>query len=250
MTRPRRTTPLYPDVGKGNLGKTRAKSKRIDEHLGKKSLTEKQAKILKFILFYKEKVGFPPSMREIGDYFNISGKAAHDHLNAIAKKDYIRFFSGIARGIEILKNPFENNDHSGLLNTKEMVHVPLLGRIAAGLPILAEENIEEELALPKTFISASGEYFALRVSGESMIHAGILDQDIAILRKVTDFHTEIKNGDIVAALIDSQATLKTFFQKDGQIELCPSNPDFKKIKLQEQDRPMIIGKLIGIYRKY
>ena len=250
MARLRRVAPLYPNIGKGTLGKNREKSKRINEHLGKKSLTGKQAKVLEFVISYKRKIGFPPSIREIGNYFNISGKAAHDHLNLIAKKDYIRFFSGIARGIEILNNPFENKNHSNLSNIGELIYIPLLGRIAAGLPILAEENIEEKLALPKSFVSSSGEYFALRISGESMKNVGILDQDIAILRRVTDFRTEIKNGDIVAALIDSEATLKTFFQKDSQIELHPENPDFKKIKLQKRDEPMIIGKLVGIYRKY
>ena len=145
----------YPFLpGAGNLGKHREKSRRLHANLGKLSLTEKQAKIFRFVEEHTQKVGFPPTVRQIADFFSVSAKAAHDHLKAIAKKGYLRLFPGSARGIEILKSldqSNENEDKNTSMSTlfNETIMVPLLGSIAAGTPILAEENVEKQLSFPK-----------------------------------------------------------------------------------------------------
>ena len=249
----------YPfQAGEGSLGTLRSKSKRIDEKLGTNSLTEKQAKVFQFIKKHSRELGFPPSIREVAIYFGVSLKAARDHLNAISKKNYIKVFPKRARGIEIIKDPFasENETNDSSLN-KKVIHleeqftsVPLLGTIKAGIPALTEENFEDDLQLPKHLLPHTGVFFALRVSGDSMRDAGILDGDIAILQKIDDFKTEVRNGDIVAALIDSEVTLKTYLNKNNIIELHPENKAYKPIILDKRDNPSVMGKLKGIYRKY
>src|SRR3990172_2066226 len=149
-----------------------------------KKLTDKQELILNFI---KEKIkvsGFPPTVREIGDKFNITVKGAYDHVKAIEKKGYIRTEQNKSRAIVVLGKDDEI--------PVDAINVPLVGRIAAGSPILAEENIEEYLSFPKSMFR-SGEYFALTIKGDSMIEGGIYDGDIAIIKK----QNTANNGDVV-----------------------------------------------------
>lgn len=238
----------YPfKAGEGDLGNFREKSRRIDSDLGKFSLTEKQAIVLDFISRHINMVGFPPTVRQIADYFGVSPKAAHDHLRAIAKKGYLRLFPGSARGMELVHEAKEKSEPKEAM---EVTFVPLVGSIAAGVPILAEENIEANVPLPKSFLPQSGTFFALRVKGDSMVNAGIMDGDIAVIQRVDDVHNEVKNGDIVAALIDSDATLKTFHRTENSIILKPENENYKPILLNSKDESRIIGKLTGVYRKY
>ena len=241
----------YPfKSGEGNLGVFRAKSPRVNENLGKLSLTEKQSKVYHFILEHVEKLGFPPTVRQIASYFNVSAKAAHDHLKAVARKGYIRLFAGAARGIEIIQES-DSDETAPLFDLLQEVNmVPLVGSIAAGAPILAQENIETKLAFPKSFLPETGSMFALRVKGDSMEGAGIMDGDIAVLRQVHDISSEVKNGDIVAALIDGDATLKTWSKKGANIELLPENSRYQPIKLDARDNASIVGKLVGVYRTY
>lgn len=239
--------------GAGDLGEHRKKSPRIQAEKGKNSLTEKQAIVYNFIRKYQNEVGFPPTVREIAHYFGITGKAAHDHIKAISKKGYLRVFPGSARGMELLhKDEIKDNlnDELSELSNEETVTIPLLGHIAAGTPILAEENIESNIALPTSFVPKGGDLFALRVRGDSMENAGILDNDIAVMKQIRDVNIEVKNGDIVAALIDGDVTLKTFFQKQDRIELRPENPNYKPILLTATMKASIMAKLVGIYRKY
>lgn len=246
----------YPfKSGEGNLGTFREKSPRINKDLGKHSLTEKQSKVYHFISEHVERLGFPPTVREIASYFNVSAKAAHDHLKAVARKGYIRLFAGSARGIEVIQdNAIQENtgdEHTPLLDLLQEVNmVPLIGSIAAGAPILAQENIETKLAFPKSFLPENSNMFALRVKGDSMEGAGIMDGDIAVLKQVQDTNTEIKNGDIVAALIDGEATLKTWSKKGQSIELLPENSRYEPIALSSKDNAAIVGKLVGVYRSY
>ncbi|MDH5717855.1 MAG: transcriptional repressor LexA [Spirochaetia bacterium] len=255
---------VYPfKSGTGSLGKYRVKSPRVNKELGKLSLTDKQNRVIHFITEHINKVGFPPTVREIASYFGVSAKAAHDHMRAIAKKGYIRLFPGSARGLEIihpeLKKEAENkntlkNKHNSQVSLsdlmKEVTIVPLVGRIAAGVPILAEENIESHLTFPKSFLPAESDMFALVVSGDSMQDADISDGDIAIVKKIKDYNTEIKNGDIVAAMIDNEVTLKTFYKKNKNFELHPQNKKYKIIILNPKDNPQILAKLVGIFRQY
>ncbi len=241
----------YPfKPGDGKLGKHRAKSKKIDLNFGNNSLTEKQFKILLFLNEHIDRLGFPPSLREAADYFSISIKAVQDYLKALDKKGYIKLTPGIARGLELLKKEIFNNAVSDTDMNQEMVFIAVLGRIAAGVPILAEENIEDHIALPRSLLPAKGNYFAVQVKGDSMQMAGILDQDIAIIQSMQNRKINIKNGDIIAVLIDGDATLKTYYRKGEIIELHPANDNYSVIQVSAKDNMIIAGRLAGIYRKY
>jgi repressor LexA len=202
-----------------------------------KELTTRQREIFTFI---KEKIqasGFPPTIREIGSHFKITVKGAYDHLKAIEKKGYLQTSSHKSRAIEVIEEKddlYEMHDDS--------ISIPLLGRIAAGVPLLAEENIEEYLSLPRPSFT-SGKYFALKVHGDSMIEKGIFDGDIAVIKKQEDAN----NGDIVAALIEDEATLKTFSFNNGILKLLPANEAYQPIV---PDECQILGILAGLFRIY
>ncbi len=188
----------------------------------------------------KEK-GYPPSIREVADQFHITPKGAYDHLKAIEKKGFIKTEKNKSRAIELLKFP----DGHVAVSESHFIKIPLVGRVAAGSPILAEENIEEYITLPKNMLPANSEneIFALRVRGDSMIEANINDGDIAIIRK-----TSIANNrDIVVALIGDEATLKYFYKESNYVRLEPANPKYKPIITREIT---IIGKLVGLYKKF
>ena len=202
---------------------------------GMKTLTKKQEHIFNFIKEAILSSGFPPTVREIGEKFGITVKGAYDHLKAIEKKGYIRCTQNKSRAIEILIDK----------NTKtpsDILNIPLLGRIAAGAPILAQENVEDFIKLPKAMLPG-GELFALHVRGDSMVEKGITDGDIAIIKK----QNTANNGDIVAALIGDEATLKIFKAVDRKIHLVPANPSFKTMVL---DNVTVLGKLVSLIRQY
>jgi repressor LexA len=202
-----------------------------------KDLTQKQKQILEFITNFVKEKNYPPSIREIADHFQITPKGAYDHLKAIEKKGFIKTEKNRSRAIELVKT---NTDVD-----LDMIKIPLVGRVAAGAPILAEENIEEYLTFPRSMIPANSErdIFALRVTGDSMIDAKINDGDIAIIKKTST----AENGDIVVALIDDEATLKYFFKEKDHIRLEPANAKYKPIITKNA---IIIGKLIGLYRRF
>ena len=198
-----------------------------------KDLTDKQQLILNFIKEMINNSGFPPTVREIGDEFGITVKGAYDHLKAIEKKGYIKTEHNKSRAMIIVDD--ESVKSEGLT-------VPLLGRIAAGSLILAEENIEDYLSFPKDMFKA-GEYFALKVKGDSMIDGGIYDGDIAVIKK----QNTANNGDIVAALIDEEATLKEFHKTSDSVKLLPKNTKYKPIISRDVS---IMGKLAAVFRTY
>lgn len=200
-----------------------------------KTLTDKQHLILNFIRNSINDSGFPPTVREIGDKFGITVKGAYDHIKAIEKKGFIKTEHNKSRAILIL-----NNDECEIKSSA--ISIPLLGRIAAGSPVLAEENIEEYLSFPEEMFSR-GEYFALTVKGDSMIEGGIFDGDIAIIKKQ---NTAI-NGEIIAALLEDEATLKVFQQTQDSIKLIPKNSAYKPIECKEL---AILGKLAAVFRRY
>lgn len=202
-----------------------------------KDLTQKQKQILEFITNFVKEKNYPPSIREIADHFQITPKGAYDHLKAIEKKGFIKTEKNRSRAIELVKT---NTDVDF-----DMIKIPLVGRVAAGAPILAEENIEEYLTFPRSMIPANSErdIFALRVTGDSMIDAKINDGDIAIIKKTST----AENGDIVVALIDDEATLKYFYKEKDHIRLEPANAKYKPIITKNAT---IIGKLIGLYRRF
>ncbi len=204
-----------------------------------KDLTNKQKQILDFIIEYVKTKNYPPSIREIADHFKITPKGAYDHLKAIEKKGFIKTEKNRSRAIELTK--IQQEEHEW---TNDIYKIPLVGRVAAGSPILAEENIEEYLTFPRSMIPyhLEKEIFALRVTGDSMIEAKINDGDIAIIQK-----TSANNGDIVVALIEDEATLKYFYKEKDYIRLEPANPKYKPIITKDA---IIIGKLIGLYRRF
>lgn len=196
-----------------------------------KKLTEKQDLIFSFIKNRIVESGFPPTVREIGEEFNITVKGAYDHMKAIEKKGFIRTEQNKSRAIVITDASVIPNDS---------IPIPLLGRIAAGTPILAEENISEYLSFSKSMIG-TGTFFALEVKGDSMIDAGIINGDIAIIRQ----QQTADNGEIVAAMIDDEATLKKLKLLNGRLYLVPENKSYKPIVT---DNATILGKLTALFR--
>ena len=197
-------------------------------------LTHKQARILEYL---KDQIqaGIIPSFREIMRHFKFKGpRAVTDHLKALEKKGYIKRGRGMARSIEVLG-----------LRLLDSIELPILGRIAAGSPILAEENIEGSVAIDRSWVQDKNS-FVLKVQGDSMIEAGIHDGDYAIIKQ--DYTARDK--DIVVALIEDEATLKRFYLKDNKIILKPENSAMHPIIIERNNAHIrIIGKLIGVYRK-
>lgn len=198
-------------------------------------LSKKQLEVLSFIKKEISKKGYPPSVREICDAVKLkSTSTVHGHLERLEKKGYIRRDPTKPRAIEVL------DSSSATVSSKEMVELPVVGKVTAGLPILAEENIEDTFPVPVDFVGNS-EAFMLVVKGDSMINAGILDGDYVIVRK----QSVAKNGDIVVALLNDEATVKTFYKEKDYFRLQPENPYLMPIIVKELS---ILGKVIGVFR--
>ena len=199
-----------------------------------KELTKRQGEILDFIRSFIREHKYPPTIREIASSFEISVKGAYDHVKALKKKRQIRCDLGRSRAIEILEDPDEG---------PEFVEVPIIGHVAAGVPLLAEENWDGTVKVSSEGLN-NNNHFALRVQGDSMEGAGILDGDTAIFeeRKVAD------NGDIVVAVINDEAvTLKRFFREQNRVKLKAENPVYPPIYTQNV---RVLGKLSCIIRNY
>lgn len=196
---------------------------------------DKQSEIYEFLKSYTESKGYPPSVREICEAVSLrSTSTVHGHLKRLEKKGMIKRDPSKPRALEIAELSMPK---------KEMINIPIIGKITAGLPILATENIEDTFTLPLDFIKHDRELFMLRVSGESMVNAGIRDNDLAIIESS---QTAI-NGDIVVALIEDSATIKRFFKEKDHIRLQPENDAMDPIIV---DDCMILGKLVGIFRSF
>jgi repressor LexA len=197
-------------------------------------LTPKQAAILAVIKKNIRQKGYPPSVREIGQAVGLSSSSTvHGYLKKLESKGYLRRDATKPRAMEVL------DDLEG--DKVEFVNVPLLGRVAAGMPILAVENREELFPLP-THFTGMGEFFMLTVRGDSMIEAGILNDDMVVVRRQHD----VNNGDVVVALLDEEATVKRFFREDSRVRLQPENRLMEPIYTTDLQ---ILGKVIGLVRK-
>jgi len=195
----------------------------------------KQKEIYEFIKSQIKAKGYPPSVREICTAVNLSSTSTvHGHLSRLEKKGFLRRDPTKPRAIELLIEP---------VITKEMIDIPIVGKVTAGLPILAVENIEETFSLPINYVSSNEELFMLRVSGDSMIEAGIHNGDLAIIEKASS----ATNGEIIVALIEDEATIKTFYKEENHIRLQPENSTMDPIIV---DNCSVIGKLKGLYRRY
>jgi repressor LexA len=202
-----------------------------------KELTERQREVLSFISAYTKSHTYPPTIREIADHFSISVKGAYDHLNALKKKGYLRLSDKRSRTIEVV-HPMEGQE-----DAEQLIQIPILGTVAAGKPILAEENWEGTITIPPSMVKKQGTYFALNVRGDSMIEAGIMDGDLAIIEKRETAH----NGEIVVAVVDDAVTLKRFYKESNRIRLQPENAAYSPIYCQDV---RLLGRLSCIIRSY
>ena len=211
---------------------------------GNDGLTARQRKILDFISSATADRGYPPSMREIGEAVGLtsSGSVAYQ-LKILGEKGFINRDATRARALEIVSPATaglpEHLAEGDLMPTA--AYVPLVGQIAAGGPILAEQSVEEVFPLPKSLVG-EGQLFMLTVKGDSMIDAAICDGDFVVVRQ----QATCENGDIVAALIDDEATVKTFKRRDGHVWLMPHNPAYEPIL---GDHAQIMGKVVSVLRK-
>lgn len=197
-------------------------------------ITEKQSQILEYIKSEILNKGYPPSVRDICHAVDLkSTSSVHSHLETLEKNGYIRRDPTKPRTIEILDDNFN-------LLRKELVNVPIVGTVAAGQPILAIENIENYFPIPSEFMP-NETTFLLKVKGESMINAGILDGDYILVKQEKD----AKNGEMVVALVEDSATVKTFYREEGHIRLQPENDYMEPIILPDVE---IIGKVFGVFR--
>lgn len=198
-------------------------------------ISQKQTEILEYIKSEILNRGFPPAVREICEAVNLkSTSSVHSHLETLEKNGYIRRDPTKPRAIEIVDDNFN-------LTRRELVNVPVVGRVAAGEPILAVENVENYFPIPAEFMP-NAQTFMLNVKGESMINAGILDGDQILVQQ----QSTASNGDIVVALIDDTATVKTFYREDGYYRLQPENDTMDPIIVK--DNLQILGKVIGVFR--
>ena len=199
-------------------------------------LSQKQINILNFIKSHIKFKGYPPAIREICDELGISSTSTvHSHIVKLEKKGYVRRDPLKNRALEVIDNEYDE-----LSSKKETFDVPIVGKVTAGEPILAIENIEDTYPLPIE-LSIKGNLFILNVQGESMIEAGILDGDKIIVRQ----QSTANNGEIVVAMIDESATVKTYFRREDHVELRPENSTMYPIIVKEVE---ILGKVIGLYR--
>ena len=198
-------------------------------------ITAKQEEILEYIKSQILERGFPPSVRDICEAVHLkSTSSVHSHLEALEKNGYIRRDATKPRAIEIIDDNFN-------LVRREVVNVPLIGTVAAGQPILAVENIETYFPVPAEFMP-NEQSFMLRVKGDSMINAGIFDGDQVLVKQ----QASAENGDIVVALVEDSATVKTFYKEDGYYRLQPENDSMDPILVQ--DNLQILGKVFGVFR--
>ena len=197
-------------------------------------ISKKQSEILEYIKSEIFQRGYPPAVREICEAVNLkSTSSVHSHLETLEKNGYIRRDPTKPRAIEIIDDTFN-------LTRRDMVQVPIIGRVAAGEPLLAQENIEEYFPIPSDFMPNNDTYM-LKVKGESMINAGILDGDYVLVEK----KETAGNGDMVVALVEDGATVKTFYKEEGIYRLQPENDSMDPIIVSEVS---ILGKVIGVFR--
>lgn len=203
-----------------------------------KELTERQEQIYRFIDDYIKEKSYAPTLREIGNQFGIvSTFGVQRHLDALSKKGYIVKASNTSRTLSLVKSPEKQN-------ADPFRSIPVLGRVAAGVPITAIENQEGNLLLDSALFKTKDEHFALKVKGDSMIEDGIFDGDFVIVCP----NNEAKHDEIIVAMLQDEVTVKRFFNKAGQIQLIPGNKAYNPIPIKNFEDFSIIGKVVGVMR--
>lgn len=196
-----------------------------------KEITNRQSEILNYLKEFIDENKYPPAIRDIATNFSISVKGAYDHIKALEKKNFITCNNNTSRSIGIVNKCEENS-----------ISIPILGKIAAGGPILIEENFDGYITLSSDILK-SGDHFALNVVGDSMINAGILPGDLAVFRQ----QSTVNNGTIVAAMLDDSVTLKRFYKEANRVQLKAENDNYTPIYTQNVS---VLGKLVTIVRTY
>ncbi|MCJ7665751.1 MAG: transcriptional repressor LexA [Actinobacteria bacterium] len=205
-------------------------------------ISPRQENILDFINKKIKESGYPPSIREIAKAVGLSSSASvHSHLKKLEELGFLKRNLSQPRALSVIST--QNHEPELDLSQNNLVFVPVLGSIAAGKPILAEENIEDYFPLTPDFVKGQSEVFMLNVRGDSMVNAGILDRDLVVVRKQ---ETAI-NGEIIVALLEEEATVKRFFKGESEIKLMPENDYMEPMIVSEVT---ILGKVIGVIRKY
>ncbi len=202
-------------------------------------LTPEQSRVFAYIMAYRTSKGMPPTVREIAEALGYkSPNNVRQHLRLIEQKGYVRLLGGRARGIEILV------DTEGE-SSNDQFRVPLVGSVAAGVPITAVENLDGYITLDRSIFKGEG-LFSLRIKGDSMEGIGVLDGDIVVVRR----QSTANNNDIVVAIIEGEATLKRYIRKPDHIILRPENPAYEDIIVHSDREVIIAGKMVGLMRKY
>lgn len=206
--------------------------------MGKEKLTDKQTQILEYIRHEILAKGYPPSIREICQAVDLkSTSSVHAQLSSLEAKGYIRRDLTKSRSIEIIDDDFS-------LTKRELVNIPIIGTVSCGQPILAEQNIEDYFPVPPEYIhNTNNQTFMLRVKGDSMINVGIYEKDLVIVEQCSS----ARNGEIVVALIEDSATVKTFYKENGYIRLQPENDYMDPILVEHCE---ILGRVIGLFRNF
>jgi repressor LexA len=213
-----------------------------DENTGDDDLTPRQRRVLEVMRDWVERFGYPPSVREIGEAVGLTSTSSVAHqLRALERKGYLRRDPNRPRAVGI--RPAESApDTSEIQSARPTpIFVPVVGRIAAGGPVLAEQAVEDVFPLPKEIVG-EGSLFLLRVAGDSMVEAAITDGDWVVVRQ----QPTAENGDIVAAMIDAEATVKTFKRRDGHVWLLPHNPAYEPIP---GDEAIVLGRVVAVLRR-
>lgn len=200
-----------------------------------KELTQRQKEVLTFIAKFRSAHSYPPTIREIADHYSISVKGAHDHITALKKKGHLTLVEKRPRTIELMG--------AGSEETSELAEIPVLGTVAAGVPILAEENFDGTVKIHRLMLKKNKKYFALKVKGDSMSGAGILDGDTAIIER----QSSVNNGEIAVAVVEDAVTLKRIYRESSRIKLQAENPAYKPIYSRDTK---ILGRLTTIIRTY
>jgi repressor LexA len=201
-----------------------------------KELTKRQKEVLSFIANHINKHSYPPTIREIAEHFSISVKGAYDHIAALKRKNFLKQDGNRSRTMALTETKEDEN-------SKMLLKIPIVGTVAAGVPILSEENWEGTLTLHRPSLKKNRVYFAVKVRGDSMMGAGIMDGDMAVIEK----QNVAANGEIVVAVVDEAVTLKRFYRENSRIKLQAENPDYKPIYCQDV---RILGRLAQIIRQY
>lgn len=201
-----------------------------------KELSQRQRQIIQCIIQHTEAHGYPPTVREIGEAVNLrSSSTVHAHLRTLEDAGLIRRDAVLTRAIRVVAGNLES------FKPKRVVNLPVIGRVAAGRPMLADQNIEDMMPVPREFLSG-GDGFMLRVKGESMVEDGIMDGDYVIVRR----QSVADNGDTVVAMVEDEATVKRLFKESGRVRLQPANSSMEPMYY---DHVEVVGKVVGLIRR-